>query len=209
MLALSRLLAVSRLARILLVSRSAERYHHGNLRGELLDAARGLIEHTPVADLSLREVARIAGVSHNAPYHHFADRTELLKALSATGMRELLQAQRAAAETAGDPRERLIAVGVAYAGYAVAHPNAFALVFDPEYCIPGSPTDESGPLIAENEALLAELVAASEPGLDADGVRALSAALWATVHGLAGLVSTGHLPAEAIEPALRSLAPRG
>jgi AcrR family transcriptional regulator len=192
---------------ILRVSRSAERYHHGNLRDVLLDAARGLIEHTPVADLSLREVARIAGVSHNAPYHHFADRTELLKALSAAGMRELLEAQRIAAASTDDPRERLIAVGIAYADYAVAHPNAFALVFDPEYCIPGSPSDESGPLIAENEAMLAQLVAASDPSLDDAGVIALSAALWATVHGLAGLVSTRHLPPEVIEPALRALAP--
>lgn len=191
------------------MSRSSEQYHHGNLRGVLLDAARGLIETTPVAELSLREVARIAGVSHNAPYHHFADRTELLRALSAVGMRELLDAQRTAVDSSADPREQLIAIGVAYAGYAVAHPNAFALVFDPEYCIPGSPTDESGALIAENEALLGGLVAASEPTLDAAGVQALSAALWATVHGLAGLVSTHHLPAEAIEPALRALAPRG
>jgi len=168
-----------------------------------------MIEQAPVADLSLREVARQAGVSHNAPYHHFADRTELLRTLSAMGMRELLAAQVAAAESVADPRERLIAVGMAYADYAVAHPNAFALVFDPEYCIPGSPSDESGPLIEENQRMLSALVAEAEPALDEAGVAALSAALWATVHGLAELVSTGHLPVQAIEPALRALAPRG
>lgn len=191
------------------MSRSPERYHHGSLRDALVAAARALVEHTPVADLSLREVARQAGVSHNAPYHHFADRTELLRTLSAIGMRELLDAQVAAAATTTDPRERLIAVGLAYAGYAVAHPNAFALVFDPEYCVPGSPTDESGPLIEENQRMLSALVAEAEPALDDAGVAALGAALWAAVHGLAELVSTGHLPEQAIEPALRALAPRG
>ena len=190
------------------MSRSADRYHHGSLRDALVESARALIEHAPVADLSLREVARQAGVSHNAPYHHFADRTELLRTLSAIGMRELLAAQVAAAATVDDPRERLIAVGIAYADYAVAHPNAFALVFDPEYCIPGSPTDESGPLIEENQRMLAALVAEAEPSLDEHGATALGAALWATVHGLAELVSTGHLPVEVIEPALRALAPR-
>lgn len=190
------------------MSRSADRYHHGSLRDALVDAARALIEHTPVAELSLREVARQAGVSHNAPYHHFADRTELLRTLSAIGMRELLDAQVAAAATVDDPRERLIAVGIAYADYAVAHPNAFALVYDPEYCIPGSPNDESGPLIEENQRMLSALVAEAEPTLDEQRAAALGAALWATVHGLAELVSTGHLPVEVIEPALRALAPR-
>ncbi len=194
---------------MLRVSRSVGRYHHGNLREDLLRAARDLIERTPVAELSLREVARIAGVSHNAPYHHFADRTELLRALNTVAMAELLAAQESAAAAALDPRERLIAVGMAYAGYAVAHPNAFALVYDPDYCIPGSPSTDSGPLIAANEALLARLVSEAEPTLDDAGTAALAAALWSTVHGLASLVSSGHLPRDVVEPALRALAPRG
>ena len=70
---------------MLLVSRSSATYHHGNLQAALEDAALSLLETQPAARISLREVARRAGVSHNAPYHHFGDRAALLHTL---GVRE-------------------------------------------------------------------------------------------------------------------------
>ena len=88
---------------MLLVSRSASSYHHGNLQSALEDAALSLLETQPAARISLREVARRAGVSHNAPYHHFGDRAALLHALGVRAMRELLEAQEAAVETAVSP----------------------------------------------------------------------------------------------------------
>lgn len=196
---------------MLLVSRSSATYHHGNLQAALEDAALSLLETQPAARISLREVARRAGVSHNAPYHHFGDRAALLHALGVRAMRELVEAQEAAVDAAVGPVERVRALGAAYVGYAAEHPQAFALVFDPEYCAPGDPDADMAPLITRNEELLAREVAAlvQEPGFAGRDPAALAAALWATVHGMAELVMLGHLPREAAEPALAALVSAG
>lgn len=192
---------------MLLVSRSPGAYHHGNLQAALEDAALELLETTSAARISLREVARRAGVSHNAPYHHFGDRAALLRALGVRAMAALLAAQEEAVASASGPVERVRALGLAYVQYAAAHPQAFSLVFDPDYCAAGSPSEAMAPLIARNEELLATEVAAlvREPAYEGRDPVALAAALWATVHGMAQLVTLGHLPPEAVEPALDAL----
>lgn len=189
------------------MSRSTGGYHHGNLQAALEDAALDLLETTSAAKISLREVARRAGVSHNAPYHHFGDRAALLRALGVRGMADLLAAQEEAVAAADGPVERVRALGLAYVRYAAAHPQAFALVFDPDYCAAGSPSEEMAPLITRNEDLLGGEVEAlvREPGYEGRDPIALSAALWSTVHGMAQLVTLGHLPLEAAEPALDAL----
>ncbi len=189
------------------MSRSIGGYHHGNLQAALEDAALDLLETTSAPKISLREVARRAGVSHNAPYHHFGDRAALLRALGVRGMAGLVSAQEEAVAAADGPFERLRALGLAYVRYAAAHPQAFALVFDPDYCAAGTPSEQMAPLIARNEVLLGELVEAlvREPGYQGRDPVALSAALWSTVHGMAQLVTLGHLPIEAAEPALQAL----
>ena len=90
---------------------------------------------------------------------------------------------------------------------AATHPQAFALVFDPDYCAAGDPSAEIAPLIARNEQLLGGLVTelVAEPGYEGRDPVALSAALWSTVHGMAQLIMLGHLPAEAAEPAIHAL----
>lgn len=186
------------------MSRSAS-YHHGNLAPELERAALELLETQPAASLSLREVARQAGVSHNAPYHHFGDRRQLLKRLAELAQKRHLETQEAAVERATDPTARLLAMGQAYVEGAAAHPNAFNAIFDPEICTPGSPTPEMAPLIARNEELLARLVAEAWPDADEDGRAARAAALWGLVHGLATLVIAGHLPMAAVRPALAAM----
>ena len=189
------------------MSRSAAGYHHGNLQAALEDAALDLLETTSAPRISLREVARRAGVSHNAPYHHFGDRAALLRALGVRGMAALLAAQEEAVAGAEGPVERVRALGLAYVRYAAAHPQAFALVFDPDYCAAGAPSEQMAPLIARNEDLLGREVAAlvQEPGWEGRDPMALSAALWSTVHGMAQLITLGHLPLEAAEPALDAL----
>ena len=189
------------------MSRSAGGYHHGNLQAALEDAALDLLETTSAPRISLREVARRAGVSHNAPYHHFGDRAALLRALGVRGMAALLAAQEEAVAGAEGPVERVRALGLAYVRYAAAHPQAFALVFDPDYCAAGAPSEQMAPLIARNEDLLGREVAAlvQEPGWEGRDPMALSAALWSTVHGMAQLITLGHLPLEAAEPALDAL----
>lgn len=183
-------------------------YHHGNLQEALEDAALELLETQSAARISLREVARRAGVSHNAPYHHFGDRAALLGALGVRGMAALLAAQEAAVAEAGTPIERVRALGLAYVRYAAAHPQAFSLVFDPDYCAADTPSAGMAPLIARNEELLQGEVAAlveQEPSFAGRHPEALAAALWATVHGMAQLVMLGHLPLEVAEPALAAL----
>ena len=154
------------------------------------------------APLSLRAVARRAGVSHNAPYHHFGDRQQLLKRVAERAMRELLASQQRALADAEEGKARAVAVGMAYISYAVEHPNAFTAIFDPEICVPGAPTETMGALIEANEQLLADVVLAA---WGTDDLDARCAGFWATVHGLATFVIAGHLPAEAAIPALRAV----
>ncbi|NPD03811.1 TetR/AcrR family transcriptional regulator [Nocardioides sp. zg-1308] len=189
------------------MSRSAGGYHHGNLQAALEDAALDLLETTSAAKISLREVARRAGVSHNAPYHHFGDRAALLGALGVRGMAALLAAQEEAVAGVDGTVARVRALGLAYVRYAASHPQAFSLVFDPDYCAADEPSAEMAPLIRRNEELLGGLVGelVREPGHEGRDPVALSAALWSTVHGMAQLIMLGHLPLEAAEPALQAL----
>jgi AcrR family transcriptional regulator len=192
----------------LLVSRSDGAYHHGSLKPALEDAAFDLLRTTGHTDLSLREVARVAGVSHNAPYHHFGDRTALLKRLSERSMAELLDtvtaAQTGAAPT-DSPSARLVAVGAAYVEYAAQHPERFRIIYDPTVCIPGSPTAEMAPLISAVEDILTRATSATSPGASRATLTALTTAVWGTVHGLAELVVAGHIERQEAEPALKAL----
>ncbi len=195
---------------MLLVSRSTTAYHHGNLGPALEDAALELMRTQGHATLSLREVARRAGVSHNAPYHHFGDRTALLKRLSERGMAELLDAMREERQaTAGrDPREAAVRIGSTYVHYAAQHPERFRLIYDPDVCVPGSPSEAMAPLIGGVEALLAETTASLAPGAEPQVIAALTTAVWAAVHGLAELIVAGHISEAAARPALEALLTR-
>src|SRR5476651_1689741 len=92
----------------------ARPYHHGDLRRALIDAARRLLESEGPAALSLRAVAREAGVSPAAPYHHFKDKCELLDAVAKQGWMELGAAVARARAKAPDAREGLASIGVSY-----------------------------------------------------------------------------------------------
>lgn len=195
---------------MLLVSRSTTAYHHGNLGPALEDAALELMRTQGHASLSLREVARRAGVSHNAPYHHFGDRTALLKRLSERGMAELLDAMREEREASAgrDPRAAAVRIGSTYVHYAAQHPERFRLIYDPEVCVPGSPSEAMAPLIGGVEALLAETTASLAPGAEPQVIAALTTAVWAAVHGLAELVVAGHISEAEARPALEALLTR-
>ncbi len=94
-------------------------FHHGDLRQALIKATAELIERDGPASVSLREAARIAGVSHNAPYRHFPTREALLAAVAAHGFRQLRSAFEEAATT---PENRMLALGQQYVRFASAHP---------------------------------------------------------------------------------------
>src|SRR5215468_7656796 len=105
------------------------RYHHGDLRRAIVGAALEILSETQSVEFSLRELARRAGVSHNAPYKHFADKRELLAAVSAAGFDQL--AKRMSAEIAGlkDPGAQLFAMLVAYINHGVENPALYRLMF--------------------------------------------------------------------------------
>lgn len=153
-------------------------YHHGDLRAALLASASELLEEQGVAALSLREAARRAGVSHNAPYRHFPDRDALLAALAAQGFRMLGDAM----EGKGG-RER----GEAYVRFALAHPNRFRLMFGGQVEI-GRHAELRSAASRTYEGLVAAFRAREEI---ADPETAAAAA-WSLTHGLAHLLLDGH-----------------
>lgn len=177
---------------MLLVSSSRTTYHHGDLAHALEAAAMRLLAEKPAQEISLREVARAADVSHNAPYHHFADRRGLLKVLAERSMAVLVTQVRTAIEDAPDPVSAVIAGGGAYIRFAVEHPNGFDVIYDPTVCLPGEPTETMAPLIAELETLLAEasIAAGLDQEIDTLGV-------WGLIHGLGTLCAAGHFPLDA------------
>lgn len=172
-------------------TRAAERYHHGDLGRALIEAALDLIKAGGGArDLTLRAVARSAGVSHMAPYNHFADKAALVAAAAAEGFRRLRQEmeRRMAVHPVGSPL-RLQAVGVAYVVFAAANPELFRLMFGPEL----ADTSGHAELSAEAGAVLRTLTGAmGAGGLDGSGgsqsLPAFAVAPWAMVHGVAMLI---------------------
>ncbi len=161
-------------------------YHHGNLRAACLRAARELLEEDGSAGLSLRAVARRAGVSPTAPYRHYADRDALVSAVAAQGYRELAEALATAHPSPSRPDD-LAAVAVAYVRFALDHPALFRVMFA-EPCDPAD--EERAAATAVISEYLRGIVHRAFPGGDPD---ALSTTVWALVHGLAFLHLDGKL----------------
>lgn len=166
--------------------RASSSYHHGDLRAACLRAARELLEEDGSAGLSLRAVARRAGVSATAPYRHYADRDALVSAVAAEGYRELVESLATAHP---DPRtpDELASVAVAYVRFALDRPAMFRVMFA-EPCDPNSA--ERVAATAAISGYVRGIVQAAFPGTDPD---ALATAVWALVHGLAFLHLDGKL----------------
>ncbi len=105
-------------------------YHHGDLSRALVDAARKILETDGPAALSLRAVAREAGVSPAAPYHHFKDKAELLEAVAHEGWVELDLALSKARAATEHPSERMSNLGVAYVCFARDNPAIYRVMYD-------------------------------------------------------------------------------
>jgi AcrR family transcriptional regulator len=163
-------------------------YHHGNLRAALVRAAMELLEESGENALSLRAVARRAGVSPAAPYRHYADRETLVSAVAAVGYRELAERLTAAHPSPSTP-EQLASVAIAYVQFALERPALFRIMF-------GEPCDhDNDERIAATEAVslyVRAIVERTFPQADAD---AMATAIWALVHGLAFLYLDGKLDA--------------
>ncbi len=169
-------------------SKPADRYHHGDLRAALLrEAGRVLATSGPEA-LSLRELARALGVSHNAPYKHFATRDALLAALATEGFRELTADGHEAAANA-PPDEVMRARALAYIRFALRRPAIFKLMFSRD--VSGRANAELGD--AARTGFFALRQALTGGGTDRAANDAALAA-WAFVHGIAHLLIDSQIP---------------
>ncbi|MGY1722867.1 TetR/AcrR family transcriptional regulator [Blastococcus sp. SYSU DS0533] len=163
-------------------------YHHGDLRRELLRQAARMVGESDVARVSLRELARRAGVSHAAPAHHFGDKRGLLTALAAEGYTLL-------AEQLADVWERtgsFLEVGVAYVLFAREHPAHFEVMYRPGLY------DAADEVVVRARGRAAATLyggAGTEVrDADEDAVRTAGLAAWSLVHGFASLWNSGALP---------------
>ena len=164
------------------------------MRRDLLITSRSLLDEAGPGALSMREVARRAGCTHQAPYHYFEDRESILAALVAEGFDALalrLEAAHALADTQG-VRAALMASATAYVGFATSHVGVFRIMFRPDTCNPARFADvrEAGARARAELSRLARLVHGNK------ATPANATVLWAHVHGLACLLVDGPLASE-------------
>ena len=164
-------------------------YHHGDLRRALIDAARRLLEADGPSALSLRAVAREAGVSPAAPYHHFKDKGELLEAVAHEGWDLLNDIMTQARAEHSSVHAKLAALGVAYVCFARDNPALYRVMYDrsrdkeslPEHLHAG---DDSAYCQVRNT-----LVEAGADPDDTVGLELATTAAWCAAHGLAEMAA--------------------
>ena len=174
-------------------------YHHGDLHDALLAAAERVLERDGLVGLTLRAVAREAGVSHAAPTHHFGDLTGLLSELAAIGFRRFNEAMVAARNSETHPLMKGMAHAKAYVAYGQARPGMFSLMFRTERIDMTRPSLKEA-ASASFEGLASAISAGRNERLAGDSLEALSldqaaaiARAWSLVHGFTTLLLDGRL----------------
>ena len=171
---------------------ATHRAEPADLRQRILDTSRALLDEQGSAGLSLREVARRAGVTHQAPYHHFADRESILAELVTHGFGELERRLARAHARSAAPQATLVASGVAYVVFALDNPGVFRIMFRADLCDQARfPQAQAAGERAQGELMnLVRLVHGSQA---APADARLAALHWAQAHGLACLLLDGPL----------------
>ena len=157
-----------------------------DLKAELLRTSRTMLNEGGPSALSMREVARRTGCTHQAPYHHFENREAILAALVTEGFRELTERLRTAHDQAEGkgPRATFEAAGKAYIGFALDNPGVFRIMFRPDMCNP-----ESSPSLLEASGQAhAELERLTRTVYGQRSTTEHEVVIWSHVHGLAGLL---------------------
>lgn len=163
-------------------------YHHGDLRRAVLDAALEVIEASGPGAISLRDLARRAGVSHAAPAHHFKDKAGLLTAIAVEGNEMLAESL---AEALAENRTGLIDLGVRYVRFALDHPAHFEVMYRPDLYHRKAPElvaalERTGQLLRGTIQAMPEETRGADAGL-------AQLAAWSAAHGFANLVRGGNL----------------
>ncbi|MBI9048509.1 MAG: TetR/AcrR family transcriptional regulator [Anaerolineaceae bacterium] len=173
-----------------------KKYHHGDLKNALIQAGIEVLTHEGLAGLSLRKVAKQAGVSHAAPYAHFTDKQAIIAAISTEGYRKLYQCLSDAIDKAkGNPHKQLIETAWAYIQFARQESGCFKIMF-------------SGVLEQEKDypefvevsqrtfALVVDIVKACQKAkiLREETPQLLGVVIWGQVHGVISLIFLGQIP---------------
>jgi AcrR family transcriptional regulator len=166
-------------------------YHHGDLRSALVAEARRILVEEGLAALTLRAVARAAGVSQTAPYRHFADRRSLVAAVAAEGFEELAAAM-AAAMASGGGRQGFKGVAHAYVRFGQQHPALYRVMFGPEVADTGDLPELATAGRSALDFVRGGIEQLQAHGLVKPGDAALMAVTaWAALHGITSLILDG------------------
>lgn len=183
-------------------STSRAGYHHGDLKSALLEAARILLERDGPEAISFRAIARAAGVSQTAPYHHFQNKEDLLATLAGNGFQELGICQEYAAANANPGRGRIVAIGLDYVRFAIANPQLYRLMFGVGIsnwrAYPDVLELKSATFRPIQTALTTHLAESGKT----DGVRLedIATSAWSLVHGMSMLIIDGSLDHAGSDP---------
>ena len=167
------------------MAKQSQSFHHGDLKRALIDATLQLVRSVGPQGFTLNEASRLAGVAKSAPYKHFRDKEALLVEIAVLGTQRMEQELRSASELEGTPRERLLAVGLAYIAFSKQHPDFFAIMF--RSGIDKSSYEELGVAATSVFSIADELAKEIEDSLVK--ARRLALAVWTMAHGFAMLLS--------------------
>ena len=168
-------------------------YHHGDLADALINATVSLLQTKSVAALSLREIARVAGVSHSAPAHHFKDKAGLLTAVAVEGHKLLTKTLTdKTMHHDHDAAEKYRAAGEAYIRFAIAQPAHFEIMFRPELINTDDPDYQLHGKKARDILAACVKDVLSVEALESDLVEAMLISSWSKVHGFAILWLAGN-----------------
>lgn len=176
-------------------------YHHGNLKKALIEAGIQVLAEDGIKGFSLRKVARLAGVSHAAPYAHFADKQELIAAISTEGFRQLNEKMIEAVRLfPSDPLRKLVELSWVYVSFATSYPAHFKIIFsgfvEEEWRYP-----ELLGLIQSSLMILQGVVnECQEKKILGEGSTEVTAlTVWSLVHGMANLILDRQFPDPLLE----------
>lgn len=179
-------------------------YHHGDLKNGLIEAGLRVLAEHGVAGMNLREVARVAGVSHTAPYRHFADKQALITAIADDGFDKLAAAIRSVDAADFDTATaRLAAAGAAYVGFGCDNPDHFLLMFNRASASVERTSFESVAKVGF-EFMVRRIQEGQRKGeLRAGDALDMAKLLWSAMHGLAMLLIENQLPLPETAPKKR------